>query len=399
MTMPVRCKTPHATPPLGQYISEPVNTIVRSPNGCNQGQVITSELNLMEMTEVEYKHLQDLIQSHMEAQDVPVEVQINPPSSTPDGESEKSSKVCPSPYTSPESQPDASSSSSSASVSSNQGLEDSEVPSAVMENIRCVRKGARKRNRRVHAHGSRLHTRARVCLEKRFMSLLCNSMDMTGIAVHSQLEESPKAEMTAAEGCAHTGNQGDFSQDDSKHPEDILSKNLGISKTAESVPRSPWIIFTDTPNEEPVSSMEKEEMLTAVKLARRHGARPLQAQDPNIIQGSEKRKPGCKLGQTTRHPLKVTQRKEKHNFNERERRRKIRLCCDELNMLVPYCNRYTDTATTLQWTTAYLKYIREVYGNSIKQEFQNTFCGKTGVRIKPSCADDATECKKSASDE
>lgn len=39
------------------------------------------------------------------------------------------------------------------------------------------------------------------------MSLLCNSMDMTGITVHSQLEESPKAEMTAAEGCAHTGNQ------------------------------------------------------------------------------------------------------------------------------------------------------------------------------------------------
>lgn len=202
MTMPVPCKTPHATPPLGQYISEPVNTIVRSPNGCDQGQVITSELNLMEMTEIEYKHLQDLIQSHMEAQDVPVEVQINPPSSSPNGESEKSSKVCPSPYTSPESQPDASSSSSSASLSSNQGLEDSkevklllysdpsnvnslrdstplckgEVPSAVMENIRCVRKGTRKRNRRVHAHGSRLHSRARVCLEKRFV---CVSSDLT----------------------------------------------------------------------------------------------------------------------------------------------------------------------------------------------------------------------------
>ncbi|KAK3547452.1 hypothetical protein QTP86_021046 [Hemibagrus guttatus] len=299
-------------PPFGQYISEPVNTIV-IPKGFDQGQAITSELNLMEMTEVEYTHLQDLIHSHMEAQKVPVEVQINPLSS-PDCESVKSSKVCPSPYTSPERQPDASSSSSSASVSSNQGLEYSkevklllyidlsnanslrdsaplckgEVPSFVMENIR-------------------------------FMSLLCSSMDMTGITAHSQPEESPKAEMTAAEGCAHTGNQvgllsrvGNFSQllDDSNHPEDIVSKNLDVSKTVESMPRSPWIIFTDAPNEEPVINME------------------IMLEQEGVIP-----------------------------------------------KLFPQ-----------SWE-------HEIVQNVL--EFQNTFCGKTGVRIKPSCTDDATECKKS----
>ncbi|KAJ8403936.1 hypothetical protein AAFF_G00342860 [Aldrovandia affinis] len=55
-------------------------------------------------------------------------------------------------------------------------------------------------------------------------------------------------------------------------------------------------------------------------------------------------------------------------------KRRIRICCNELNILVPFCNRHTDKA--------FLKYIKEIYGNSLKMEFQNTFCGKTGKHIK-----------------
>lgn len=33
------------------------------------------------------------------------------------------------------------------------------------------------------------------------------------------------------------------------------------------------------------------------------------------------------------------------------------------------------------------------------QGFQNTFCGKTGVRIKPSCANEDAECENAASKE
>ncbi|XP_063815349.1 transcription factor-like 5 protein [Pseudophryne corroboree] len=77
-----------------------------------------------------------------------------------------------------------------------------------------------------------------------------------------------------------------------------------------------------------------------------------------------------------------SQRREKHNRMERDRRRRIRICCDELNLLVPFCNVETDKATTLQWTTAFLKYIQERNGDSLKTEFENVFCGKTGRRLK-----------------
>ncbi|XP_060692162.1 transcription factor-like 5 protein isoform X4 [Hemiscyllium ocellatum] len=76
------------------------------------------------------------------------------------------------------------------------------------------------------------------------------------------------------------------------------------------------------------------------------------------------------------------QRRERHNRMERDRRRRIRICCDELNYLVPFCNSETDKATTLQWTTAFLKYIQEKHGDTLKKEFESVFCGKTGRRLK-----------------
>uniref|UniRef100_A0A8C5R1A3 Transcription factor like 5 n=1 Tax=Leptobrachium leishanense TaxID=445787 RepID=A0A8C5R1A3_9ANUR len=66
-------------------------------------------------------------------------------------------------------------------------------------------------------------------------------------------------------------------------------------------------------------------------------------------------------------PAGPTQRREKHNRMERDRRRRIRVCCDELNTLVPFCRGDTDKATTLQWTTAYLKYLQETHGESLKK--------------------------------
>uniref|UniRef100_H3BBL2 Transcription factor like 5 n=1 Tax=Latimeria chalumnae TaxID=7897 RepID=H3BBL2_LATCH len=62
-----------------------------------------------------------------------------------------------------------------------------------------------------------------------------------------------------------------------------------------------------------------------------------------------------------------SQRRERHNRMERDRRRRIRICCDELNLLVPFCNAETDKATTLQWTTAFLKYIQERHGDVLKK--------------------------------
>ncbi|XP_052641835.1 transcription factor-like 5 protein isoform X3 [Harpia harpyja] len=88
----------------------------------------------------------------------------------------------------------------------------------------------------------------------------------------------------------------------------------------------------------------------------------------------------------------IAQRRERHNRMERDRRRRIRICCDELNLLVPFCTVDTDKATTLQWTTAFLKYIRERHGDSLKQEFESVFCGKTGRRLKIARSDSFVTC-------
>ncbi|NXV28126.1 TCFL5 protein, partial [Rissa tridactyla] len=88
----------------------------------------------------------------------------------------------------------------------------------------------------------------------------------------------------------------------------------------------------------------------------------------------------------------VTQRRERHNRMERDRRRRIRICCDELNLLVPFCTVDTDKATTLQWTTSFLKYIQERHGDSLKKEFETLFCGKTGRRLKIARSDSFVTC-------
>ncbi|NWX45237.1 TCFL5 protein, partial [Steatornis caripensis] len=88
----------------------------------------------------------------------------------------------------------------------------------------------------------------------------------------------------------------------------------------------------------------------------------------------------------------INQRRERHNRMERDRRRRIRFCCDELNRLVPFCTIDTDKATTLQWTTAFLKYIQERHGDSLKQEFETVFCGKTGRRLKIARSDSFVTC-------
>ncbi|NXI40266.1 TCFL5 protein, partial [Galbula dea] len=84
----------------------------------------------------------------------------------------------------------------------------------------------------------------------------------------------------------------------------------------------------------------------------------------------------------------INQRRERHNRLERDRRwRRIRLCCDELNLLVPFCTADTDKATTLQWTTAFLKYIKDRFGDSLKQDFETVFCAKRGKAQKLASSD------------
>lgn len=48
-------------------------------------------------------------------------------------------------------------------------------------------------------------------------------------------------------------------------------------------------------------------------------------------------------------------------------RRRIRVYCDELNVLVPLCHAKCDKVTTLQLTTAYLRYIHRMHGDTFRE--------------------------------
>ncbi|XP_032817464.2 uncharacterized protein LOC116946560 [Petromyzon marinus] len=86
---------------------------------------------------------------------------------------------------------------------------------------------------------------------------------------------------------------------------------------------------------------------------------------------------------TASQPEDGNYKRVRHNLMERDRRRRIRICCDELNYLVPFCNVETDKATTLQWSVTFLKYIQENHGKHLKQEFESMFCNKAEQSIKP----------------
>ncbi|XP_026881096.2 transcription factor-like 5 protein [Electrophorus electricus] len=480
MTTSVACKALHVTPSVGQYVSDPVSVLVNQ-NGCDQGSVVTSEYNLLEMTEVEYTHLQHIIQSHMEAQAVEQneseEVKIHQLSNiegilTNHPKSESDCMASSPPHTTPVGQPSASGPMSvdvqyTISASAHEGPVDirevkmvlysdpgsgatvgertptsySEVPDSVLAKVRCAVETARERGMDPCEHRGaaplegRSNPAARVCLEKRFncspselsrqqesqaavlntfLSMFHHSTDVRSIAMHSKSEKWTKPDKTAAVECAYpcggallntlAPTRSQILQG-SKHPDMVAPRNFTFSyrpdKKADSLLRASCIIHTDAAGDQGGINLENKVMgkeAPPVKRAKTRRPRSVQVRVPNIVQGpgdwkSSSVMPGSKPSRRTGSPLEITQRRERHNSKERDRRRRIRLCCDELNLLVPFCNTDTDKATTLQWTTAFLKYIREMYGDSLKQDFQNTFCGKTGIRIKPSCDQAVQDCQ------
>ncbi|XP_072270526.1 transcription factor-like 5 protein [Pyxicephalus adspersus] len=66
-----------------------------------------------------------------------------------------------------------------------------------------------------------------------------------------------------------------------------------------------------------------------------------------------------------------SQRREKHNRMEMERRHRLNMYIDELRLYVPFCNIATDKATTLKWTVSFVKYIQEQHGDSLKKAFES----------------------------
>ncbi|XP_042606033.1 transcription factor-like 5 protein isoform X2 [Cyprinus carpio] len=377
MSTSMACKSPHAA---DVYVSEPV------------GQ--SSELSLVEMTEVEYLH--HIIQSHIDAQ--VTETDSSGLSQLEESlYAEPERRLACSPHSPLVCRPEGTS--AGASGTGPEDLQDikmlllsesnttpagsADVPGPVLSRVQCVSEERPLEGRPSPA--------ARVCLEKRFLSVLCHSTNTSGIPTHAQIEKWSKPDkMVKIQGTYPY--EGRLFKTGGQQSELIIPTELTVSfradKGPESVMRAPLVIYTDTADQQTADTLKTDEAVDkAAHPIKRVRTRPLSSS--NIMQDSENWKPYAGMSGTkrcrTRLLMDRTQRKEVHNRKERDRRRRIRLCCDELNLLVPFCYADTDKATTLQWTTAFLKYIQEIHGDRLKQDFQSTFCGKTGLRLKPSC--------------
>ncbi|KAM4610597.1 transcription factor-like 5 protein [Polymixia lowei] len=275
---------------------------------------------------------------------------------------------------------------------------------------------------------TRPHPSARVCLEKRFscmpddiprqqdaqstvlsnfLAMLKQSTEAREASMHPQMQnwlrsdQSNPIELSKPYGgsmfnpiagmCGQVCGHIPHIVEPNKHQGLIVPKNFSFSYCPERVAtKAQSISRTNTTGEQQWLKVENDAVAkpAAPKRARAQGPQNLKA--ANTASYSERPKVSGKAvsstGMRTGPPVERSQRRERHNSKERDRRKRIRLSCDELNMLVPFCKQETDRATTLQWTTAFLKYIREVYGDSFKEDFQNMFCRKTDLRLKSSTA-------------
>ncbi|XP_052449487.1 uncharacterized protein LOC128011289 [Carassius gibelio] len=334
---------------------------------------VSEPLSLVEMTEVEY--LQHIIQSHIDAQATETESSGLP---------QLEESLCDEPEGPPAGPGDLQDMRMLL-------LSESHTTPVSSAEVQCVTHERPLEPRVTHERPlePRPSPAARVCLEKRFLSVLCHSTNTSGTPTHAQIEKWSKPDkMMKIQGTYPYG--GRLFKPGGQQSELIipteLTLNFRADKGPESVMRAPLVIYTDTADQQTADTLKNEAVDKAAHFIKRVRTRPLSSSD--IMQDSENWKPGTMSGTKrcrTRLLMDRTQRKEVHNRKERDRRRRIRLCCDELNLLVPFCYADTDKATTLQWTTAFLKYIQEIHGDRLKQDFQSTFCGKTGLRLKPSC--------------
>ncbi|CAB1350275.1 unnamed protein product [Coregonus sp. 'balchen'] len=150
-----------------------------------------------------------------------------------------------------------------------------------------------------------------------------------------------------------------------KHQGLIIPKNFTFSYRPDKMPDKVPCVNSPNPTEEKVwVKVEADAVAKTAKRGRTRGPCAVKALGivPNSVEG--RAAGGAGTRKRGGPPVESSQRRERHNSKERDRRRRIRFCCDKLNVLAPFCNHETDKATTLQWTTAFLKYVREVYGGS-----------------------------------
>ncbi|KAM9751603.1 uncharacterized protein ACNS7B_008420 [Menidia menidia] len=375
-----------------------------------QGQTLCSELGLMEMTDVECSHLQHLLHAHMEAQTGPDVRHLPPGLRVKD----------PSGLTSPEAIDLSTSSDDYCLVMSGEKtpVAYADVPGFVLARIRDEEVPCEPPSKSRMLTQKQSRPGARVCLEKRFNSMcadtsrqqeihsavlsnfltvLQQSTESQEAVTHPQMQKWMKADRANLfeAPSSYLGSAFDpvtnicgqvFAHmvEPSKPPSLIIPKSFAFNFHPES-------LFAQTFCPNSCNSREEQLLVQAGKdvampAAYRNPPSGLDSQPRKAVKAAlyparEPQSAGCKKARSCMSP---GQRRERHNSKERERRKRIRLCCDELNTMVPFCDPDTDKVTTLQWTTAYVGYINKMYGDTFKEEFQKVFSHERGLFLKSS---------------
>ncbi|KAF7210198.1 uncharacterized protein [Nothobranchius furzeri] len=357
-------KNTHPSPPPKENTT---SNLVLSRASCqDQGQTLDSELGLMEMLNDENVHLMQIFsQGQMESQMGPQDgPDTQPPLTTMmDNDTTGVStnllfQVL-----------DLSTSSNDHNLvmqGEKTPLMHGEVPDCVLARVKEDESpvAPSATGRRFLLNSSK--PKARVCLEKRFSSVSADTARQQD--VHSDLrnhvtvfQESAEAQ----EAVAHSQKLVFHTVEPFLDLEFIFPESVSNSFHPESLVTK--TVFADRSNSREHELVNPKKNLAAhyINLCSlisqpKTKAKAAPDMERKSQKGDEKRgKPG----------MTVSQRRDRHNSNERERRKKIRLCCDELNKMVPFCDSYTDKVSTLLWTVSFLTYIKTIHGDAFNADF------------------------------
>ncbi|XP_072304755.1 uncharacterized protein [Eucyclogobius newberryi] len=326
----------------------------------DQGQMLGPELNLTEMSEGEFTHLQHIIQTHMEVSDMAA-----------DQNTSLSKDTVTSPLATTQAI-DLSTSSDGHEVilpEEKTPLCYGEVPGFVLAKMR--EDDTAPSNACSLPSQTRGPSTARVCLEKRFNSISGSLGPQDNlIAVINNFLEGVQQPSEAQDVSAHphlqSWNRHNRIYDMSDSLIGIYNPVTNLCEQVLVIPKGPPLNIC--PERVPANNHSASTNSTSGNKKTLHPAAkcvPLRAKPRASKDTSDS------LGETASkkqaHGVPLSLHKERHNSRERERRRRIRLSCDELNKLVPFCQKDTDKVSTLQWTAAYLRYITKMYGDTLKE--------------------------------
>ncbi|XP_040008676.1 uncharacterized protein LOC120803811 isoform X2 [Xiphias gladius] len=361
--------------------------LILSQGGClthDQGQMLGTELGLMEMTEVEYTHLQHLIQAHMEAQAGPPDGPDARPHPASVRATDATGSTMISPVTTTQAIDLSTSTDEHCLVMPGEKTPASygEVPGFVLARVRGEESPTKPPANSSTSSQKQSRSAARVCLEKRFNAVSADSARQKDIqsAVLSNFLTILQQSAEAQEAVIHPQMQK-WMKTDRANPFEVSSPYVGgvfnpvTNMCGQVIGHIPHMV---EPNK------HQDDVVTPAASRKRGSARSSQPIKAAKAAPDSAGESGSSTRKQARSCMSLSQRKERHNSKERERRKRIRKCCDELNVLVPFCDSDTDKVTTLQWTTAFLRYINKTYGDTFKEEFQKAFTDEKGLFFKSS---------------